>query len=112
MKKMKATELQMEVLEKMQRGSVIGVRREKFNSQFELFTRKPNFEPSSRWNHSPFIVETLNKKTVFALLTLGVIEDDYLVGERMKPFSRDCWYSVSHFRIVMTKGKNAKQNTQ
>lgn len=105
MEKMKATKVQIEVLEKMQRGSVIGVLQNKINSRFELFTRNPDFKPSPRWNHSPFIIETLNKNTVFALLTLGVIEDDHLIGEKMKPFSRDCWYSVSYFKIVSRKRK-------
>ena len=102
MKKMRATEVQMVVLEKMMRGAVIGVRRERFNSTFELFTRNPDFKPGSL-NKTPFTICTLNKNTVFALLTLGVIEDDYLVGERMKPFSRDCWYSVSYFKVVSRK---------
>lgn len=106
---MNLTKVQHDVLEKMKHGSVIGVLAEKVNSKFELFSKNPDFKPSSSRNRSPFIIETLNKNTVFALLTLGRIEDDYLIGDRMKPFDRDCWYSISYFKIVPRKLKE-KQN--
>lgn len=86
------TKTQTQVLRCMRHGAVIGELSDKINGRYELFTRKPHcFRPKS-WPDHPFIIQTLNKNTVFALLTLGEIEIDNSIAEQMKPFGRDCWY--------------------
>lgn len=88
----KLSKAQNNVLSQMRNGSIIGELSDKFNGRYELFTRKPNWVPKT--NHpleSPFVAETLNKNTVFALLTLGLIRKKD-IREAMWPFGRDVWY--------------------
>lgn len=87
----KLTKAQKDVVSQMQNGSVIGELSDKINGRYELFTRKPNWIPESRLD-SPFIVKTINKHTVFALLTLGLIRESNNVASSMLPFSRNVWY--------------------
>ena len=89
----KLSEAQYKVLLQMKNGSVIGEQSEKFNGRYELFTRKPYWIPETNnpCEHS-FTVRTINRNTIFALLTLGLIHKDNNVGETMLPFSRDVWY--------------------
>ena len=82
---------QKDVVRQMQSGSVIGELSDKVNGRYELFTRKPNYNPYFRLDY-PFLIRRINKHTVFALLTLGVIRKDNKVAEAMLPFSRNVWY--------------------
>jgi hypothetical protein len=87
------TKAQQNVMSKMQTGSVIGELSDKINGRYELFTRKPNcFPESHHQNEHPFEIKSINKNTVFALLTLGLIRKDNEIAESMLPFGRDCWY--------------------
>ena len=89
----KLTKAQKDVVRQMQNGSVIGELSDKFNSQYELFTRKPNWFPETYHPcEHPFVVKRINKNTVFALLTLGLIRKDNKMAESMTPFGRDAWY--------------------
>ena len=85
------TKKQRYVLNKMRQGSVIGELSEKANGRYELFTKIPRYVVKSLNDHR-FIVERLNKNTVFALLGLGHICKDNFVETLMSPFCRDCWY--------------------
>lgn len=89
----KLSKAQNNVLSQMKNGSVIGEQSEKFNGRYELFTRKPDWVPETNnpCEHS-FTVRTINRNTIFALLTLGFIHKSNRVAETMLPFSRDVWY--------------------
>jgi len=82
--KFKISPAQMKVLEEMGQGAVIGELSDKINGRYELFTSEPE----------SFIIRSLNKNTVFALLSLGVIKRDNSISEQMAPFSRDYWYRL------------------
>ena len=85
------TKKQKYVLDKMRKGSVIGELSQKANGRYELFTKIPGYIVKSHNDHR-FVVERLNKNTVFALLELGFIVRDDFVETLMNPFWRDCWY--------------------
>jgi hypothetical protein len=82
----KLTKAQKAVVLELQKGAVIGELSDKRNGRYKLFMRKTNWFPITchQFEH-PFTVMRLNKNTVFALLTLGLIEKD-------RPFERDNWY--------------------
>jgi hypothetical protein len=80
----KLTKTQAEVLEKIRNGSVIGELSDKVNGRYELFTTTDI--------QGEFIIKKLNKNTVFALLTLGLIHIDNNVANNMRPYGRDYWY--------------------
>ncbi len=66
----------------MNQGAVIGELSDTLNGRYELFIGIKY----------PFSIKRLNKNTVFALLTLGLIKQDNSIAEKMKPFIRDYWY--------------------
>ncbi len=77
----------------MRQSSIVGEMSDKVNGRYELFTRRTNWFPKTHHPcEHPFVVKRLDKNTVFALLALGKIKKDNLVGSQMEPFSRDCWY--------------------
>lgn len=80
------TEEQLVVLEKLQQGAVIGEVSKKINGQYKLFSSRRGIPEVSR----------LNKNTVFAMLTLGLIKKDNSIEGRMGPLSRDCWYVYAY----------------
>lgn len=89
----KLSKAQNYVMLEMQYGSVIGELSDKINGRYELFTRKQDWIPETCHPcEHPFVVKTINKNTVFALLALGLICKDNTVAESMKPFGRDAWY--------------------
>lgn len=81
------------IIDAMRQGSVIGESSDKFNSMYELFTKKSIQHNPQSWNDAGnIIVQRLRKSTVFVLLTLGLIAEDVTMNDEMRPFSRDKWY--------------------
>lgn len=100
---MRLTKAQSIVIEALKNGAVIGELSNKRNGRYELFVRKPNWFPVTSYHFEhPLEIKTLNKNTVFALLTLGLICQDNTIAERMLPFTRDCWY-----RLIITSKQKA-----
>ena len=83
------TKAQKEVVSQLQKGAVIGEYSDKINGRYELFIRKPNRHKTKR----------LNKNTVFALLTIGLICENNKIAETMSPFHRDKWYGLARMRL-------------
>ncbi len=95
-KKIKLTKAQKEVVSQLQKGAVIGEFSNKFNGLYELFIRKPNWFPVTHHHfENPFEIRRLNKNTVFALLTIGLIYENSEIAETMSPYSRDKWYELA-----------------